>query len=652
MVAGGLFWSAKLHLIILMCTKNQVVKDNQLLDTARDYFQFATNFFEVIDVSATHLYHSALELSPLSSIVRKFYYCQRPHPSPRVVFGIPDMWDPSTVVPTRHSYCLSSAWSPCGQFVTVVTEEAVEIRDALTLELVSTLQSPKVATRFRHGLAYSPDGFSLSGCSNAAIVMWDAQTGGVVKEIKHKITGDGLEFAWSLDGTTVGIISPQVMESLPVHICNVASGTTWSPGTLQSRDSPYLWAHNSSFRVMTTTGGQRGQKIEIFEVGSTITKIESFTLLSHSTLKTFSPTTYRISVSITRGHNNTGLLVLDIHDSRVLLQETVTYLCPTFSLDGNLFAAFSGDCLVIWRYISGQYTQWKQLQHAPTIIQFSPTSPSFLSCAGALRVLHLDNTPVALAKKSVVPTHSKLLDAFSPNGTYIVTAHFQQTTVMITNLHPQSPSPSQFIDTDMEISAIVLTGNVLLVKGSDTIVAWLLTEDGVVDGILGNTRADHNDSLWDITPQDKNPGLWARLQQRQGSNYDDDRHLEFSVRDEIAEVRHNGRVIRIFHTRTGEILKSVNMPQHLERTWYHFHNSHQDECNLFHHDLSKYSKTPNCNWPISQTTLQEGWVKDPEGKCLLWLHAHWRSAGNDVDWLDKVITLRLRNSSELVVIKF
>jgi len=654
MVTEGLFWSPYLHLITLMYTKKQMVRDDQLLDTARDYFQFATNFFEVIDVSATHLYHSALELSPLSSIVRKLYYYQRPHPSPRVVIGISDIWNPSTVVPTKHSYYLSSAWSPCGRSVAVVAEATVEILDALTLELVSTLQSPKVTTRFRHGLAYSPDGYSLSGCSNAGIVIWDAQTGGVIKEIEHKITSDGLELAWSSDGSMISTISPHVKETLAVHICNVASGATRSPGTLQSRDNPYLWAHNKFFRVMTTAVDQKGRTINIFEVGSTITRIESFTLQPHYTLKTFSPATYRISVSVTRGHsNNAGLLVLDIHNSRVLLQETEAHWSPAaFSPDGSLFAAFSGNYLVVWKYASGNYSQWRGVQQAPVALKFSPTSPSILCCAGVIHVLHLDNTPAALTKGSVVTAHNKVLDAFSPNGSYIATAHFHQSTVMITNLHPQNPSPSQFIDTEMEISAMVLTGNVLLVKGSDTIVAWLLTEGGVVDGIFGNTRADCNDSLWAITPQDKNPGLWARLQQRQSRNYNDDRYLGFSVRDETAEVRYNGHVIHIFHTRTGEILRPANVPQYLERTWYRFYNPHQDECDLYHHDLCKSSEVPNCDWVVSQTALHDGWVKDPEGKHCLWLHAHWRSAGNDFDWFDNVTTMRLRNSSELVIIKF
>ncbi|KAF9645947.1 hypothetical protein BDM02DRAFT_3062746, partial [Thelephora ganbajun] len=45
----------------------------ELLDIARDYSHFVATFFEPISVSATHIYHSALELSPLSSIVRRRY---------------------------------------------------------------------------------------------------------------------------------------------------------------------------------------------------------------------------------------------------------------------------------------------------------------------------------------------------------------------------------------------------------------------------------------------------------------------------------------------------------------------------------------------------------------------------------------------------
>jgi WD40 repeat protein len=635
-----------------MCTLNQVTKDNQLLDTARDYFQFATNFFEVIDVSATHVYHSALELSPLSSIVRKLYYSQRPHPLPRVLIGIPDMWDPGAAsVSTKHSYYLSSTWSPCGQFVAVVAEEIVEIWDAPTLELLSTFQSIKPATRFKRGLAYSPDGRSLAGCSDTGIVTWDTQTGGVVKKIGCEVPGDGVELVWSLDGETIGTVSPRVLETLTVHTYDVSSGEIRSSSTLQSEYEPHLWAHDKSFRIVTTAQGRRGWTIDIFEVGSALTRIESFPFRLNSPFEAFSPTTYRMSVSVAGdGNDDHKLLILDVRTSEVLLRETGAHWHLTFSPDGCLFAAFSGDHLPIWRYTSGRYTRWREFRQTPTPLQFSPTLSSIMGCAGNfLQVLHLDYSPAALATDPVVATHGRLQDAFSPDSTYIVTAYCGESTVTITNLNSQYPSPAQFIDTDLEISAIVLTGSVLLVKGSDIVVAWLLTEDGVVDGILGNTRADRNDSLWEISTRVL-AARWSRLLGRGGSG--DDGHLEFSIENEIAAIKLNGYVIRIYHTGTGEILESVEAPLHLRSTWYRFLNGQRDECDLFHRDLLKRRGPLEHDWPVSEATLQEGWVKDPEGKHRLWLYARWRSAGDDVDWLRSATTLRLRDSSELVVVKF
>ena len=644
-----------------------MAKDHQLLDITRDYFHFVTTFSELINTSAPHIYHSALELSPLSSAIRKFYYYQRPHPSPRVVIGIPDSWEPRASVSANHSYYLSSTWSPCGQFIAAVAEGVVRVWDALSLKPLSTLQSTKVATKFRCGLAFSPDGYSLAGCSNTGIIIWDVQTGGVVKEIRCEITGSGLELVWALDGESIGTISPRVLETLTVHIYNIATGTILSSITLQSRDKPYVWAHDKSFRIATTaTWDHKGYRINIFEVGSTLVKIESFPFKSYSNLGTFSPTTYRISVSIPEDHNQSpGLLVLDIQNSGILLQETGSYGYSSFSPDASLFGAFTGDHLSIWRYTFGHYTQWREFQQTPTPLQFSPTSSSILGIAGTLlHVIHPDHSPATLAIESAITTRSIPRDAYSPHSNYIVTTHRGKSTITITNLCSQNPSSSQFIDTNLDISEIVLTGNVLLAKGSDTIVAWLLTEEGVVDGAFGNRRADQNDSIWSISPQemalqaqssqDKNPSFWARLLQRDyGGKQNGDEYLEFSAGDGIAALRHrNGFNFHIYHTETGEILKLDKALLHPKQTWYRFHNPHQDDCDLYHHNLHKYHEHLECDWPVSQNTLHEGWIKDPEGKHRLWLHAHWRVVGNSVDWLSKVTTLRLKNSSELVIIKF
>jgi len=634
--------------VILIHTSDQVVMDNQLLDTARDYFHFTTTFFELIEASATHIYHSALELSPTSSIVRKFYYHQRPCPLPRAVVGITDSWDP-TAVSTKHSYYLSSTWSPCGKFIAAVAGEVMEIRDALTLEPLSTLRSTQVATRFRHGLAYSPDGHSLAGCSDTGIIICDTQTGGMVGKIGREAIADALELVWSLDGKRICAISQRVSGTHTVRTYEVTSGEIQSSGAVQSTNTAHLWAHGKSFLVMGTGEDGKRSTINVYEVGSTVAKVEQFPFRSKFIFGVFSPTTYRISGFVTGGssHDDHKLLVLDVRNSGVLLQETGHNGDHRFSPDGSTFAAFVGDRLHIWRFNSGRYTWWREIRQTPMQIQFSPSLSSILGLSGPLlHVLHLDYSPAAPAMESSVTTHGRPLDAFSPYGTYIATVHPRESTITITNLHSQNPSPSQVIDTDLEVSAMVLTNNVLLVKGSDTLVAWLLTEEGVVDGIYGGRWADRSDSLWEV-PFRNHARVWVKLLQQEGD--DDDEVLEFAVEGELAAIRYNGSAIHVYNTRTGEVLKLIEEPR---SDGYRFHAPRRDECDLYHRDLRKPHGPLECDWPISQTALQGGWVKDPEGKHRLWLHARWRSSGNDVNWLRNATTLRLRNSSELVIVKF
>jgi hypothetical protein len=636
--------------MILTYILNQVVRDHQLLCTARDYFQFVTNFFEVINVSATHLYHSALELSPLSSIVRKIYYHQQPHPSPRVIIGIADSWEPTSAVSTNHSHYLSSTWSPCGQFVAVAAKEAVEIWDALTLKLLSIPHST-ATTRFRHGLAYSPDGYSLAACSDTGIIIWDTKTGGEAINIEAEIIGDGLKLVWSLDGKEIGTISSEKWETFIVHVYNIATGAILSPGTLHSRSKPYIWACNSSFQIVVTSGDQNNQTIDIFEVGLNLKRIKSFPFQSCFPIGTFSPTTYRASVSAGGDYyHDPELIILNIHNSEVLLKKTGSYWHHSFSPDANFFAAFTRDHLSIWRYTSGHYIQWREFQQTPAPLQFSPTSSSILGYAGSLlHILHLDYSPTTLTAGSAITTHSKPMDAFVPDGTYIATAYHGENTITITNLKSQTPFPIQFIDTELDILALVLTGNVLVVNSPEKIVAWLLTEEGMVDGIVGNTRADSNDSLWEILPLALT-AHWSELFRR--GNRSNDKKLEFSVADEIAAITYGGFIIHVYHTGTGEVFKSTEVSQPHRRTWYQFLDPRRDGCNLYHCDQFKHQDPLHCEWPISQAALQDGWVKDPEGKHRLWLCPSWRLANINTNWLHNATTLRLKNSSELAIIKF
>ena len=317
-----------------------------------------------------------------------------------MIVGTPDSWDPTTAVYTNHPYFLSSVWSPCGQFVATSTMETVEIRDGQTLEVLSTPQPTKFGTRFRCGLAYSPDGGSLAGCSDTAVVIWDTQTGGMVKAIECELPVGGLELAWSSDGTTISGVS--WTEIVTVYTHDVASGTSRSLGTLQSRDKPYLWVHGTSFRIATREFDD-GWRINIFQAGSALAKIESIPLrfypdtdpfsgfpFSGFPFSDFSPTTYRLSVSSSSSltkdpSRDAELLISDIRSSEVLLRETdYRYYCLSFSPDGSFFAAFAEVRLVVWKYTSGRYTRWRDFLQSPSSLLFSQTSSSIQGHTGGL----------------------------------------------------------------------------------------------------------------------------------------------------------------------------------------------------------------------------------------------------------------------------
>ena len=260
------------------------------------------------------------------------------------MIGVPDLWNDSMAsVSTKHSNYQSSIWSPCGCFVAVVTKETVEIRGALALNIISTLQSARVCYEFMDSLAYSSDGCSLACCSDTAIIIWDTQTGGVVRKIDYKIVGNISELVWSLDGNMISIISPLVFGTFTVCVYEVMSGTMQLSSTVKSQHSGHLWAHNKSFQVMTTTGDDEGSTINIYEVGFTFTKVEWFHFQSLTYFEVFSPAKYRISASADGNRNSGSLLILNVHNSEVLLQESGFYWHITFSPDGDFVAASTGS---------------------------------------------------------------------------------------------------------------------------------------------------------------------------------------------------------------------------------------------------------------------------------------------------------------------
>ena len=592
-----------------------------------------TKFFEVASVSAPHIYHSALELSPPSSIVRKLYHHQRITSSVGPAIGTPSSWSQSVPIPDKDSPYRSCAWSPCGRFIAAQTHEAVEVRDPLTSELLSSLQSTERTPRLTGPLAYSSDGRSLCCASNTGIIIWDIQTGGMVREVGCDDTLDNSSsLMWSSDGRTIGAVLRRC-DTWAVVTYDVASGRILSRDTLKSADEPYIWAHDKSFLVMVTSLGRevKACTIDIFEVGPTLIQVRSFPISMERWpgpwwsfhVKSFSPISHHVSISVTAGGGR--LLVLDARNPvGYLLNENQSSDIHCFSSDGKLFAASLRGGVHVWKYSHDPnpgYTPWRTLLdqgQSPdnTTLLFSPTSSSILGhLGGILQVWYPDNRFPACV------TNSEPYIIIPPHATYTVTAHLRGSTVIITD-HTSPQTPPRFIYTGITILGFALTGNVLLVVGSDTIVAWRITERGAVDSVVDDRVAGPSDSIWTVSPQRRSPqSRWSPTTSQCGFILP-----EFHGIAQAGSLTPDETLVSIYQSGAGEGSEPAPEPSQPLGHWYNLKVTSRGQFYLRCHELSQLDDLSEEDRKTPRTAFREGWVKDLAGKHRLWIPAEWRMA--------------------------
>ena len=573
---------------------------------------------------------------------------------PRVVKGVPSSWNQPLTIKTNHKF---STWSPCGKSLAVVTSNEVEIWDTLTLGKRSTLRPTNPSHKLwdihrqgipggsPNGVAYSPDGCSLACYSSfsTTIIIWDIQTGGVVNDIECGAIGTTfVSLVWSLDGVAVGAILTDGQDWV-VCVCDVALGTMVSPGTLQSFHKPHLWPHDKLLRALTMLDCGH-ICFEIYEIGPTLLRIKMFsiTLPTNSTPKTisFSPTTNHVSI-VTNKHVH---FVFSDQNSEVLL-ERVHFSENCFSPDGSLVAAFEKGAIHVWRYEFDCYTLWRRVPFWSSLgdliqgFQFSPTSPSVLiSREDFLEVVHLGG-PEADYPTKPTPQYGKI----STDGTYIVTADKDGTTIRVTNFCSQIPSWS--IHPNSHICGLALTGNILLMRGRDKVSAWRLTAEGAVEGALGNQvvplggkrklRADEHHEIW----SSKLPVFST---------------VKALVTGETGIIQFDKDHSIYYNTNTGECGKSVPGQAPTPSTSWHNLSDLSFHTHLSYHRFHVHNNPPEDNQPVSIPSYREGWVKYPEGEHphQFWLPPFWMThCGDNVFWLNDITTLWL-HGNEPVVIKF
>ena len=221
----------------------------------------------------------------------------------------------------------------------------------------------------------------------------------------------------------------------------------------------------------------------------------------------------------------------------------------------------------------------------------------------------------------------------SHSGNYIATAYKLETTITITDLHSQAPS--QLIDAGVKIEGLVLTGNILLVFGSEMVVAWLLTGEGLVGGVFGGRRAGRSDSVWTISQLPvTGPG--------------------FKVEGPLGIIQLAEGFPRYFayHTETGEILRPDKVPRHFGAPWKWLDGQFAGREYLGFHNLSQHNAPPDDGWQASTIAVRDGWVRDPEGRHRLWVPVEWRADWDLADWRHDIATQFSILGGKPVIIRF
>ena len=348
-----------------------------------------TEFFEVISQSGPHIYHSALQLTPRSSIVWKLYGQQINSPIARVVTGVSSSWDLCTASAEIGGGDNCTAWSPCGQFVAVCSRIRIQLRDSNTLERVSVLEPPNdLWDCFPTSLTFSPNGHLLAcfykqrgsifnrHCSlpmptgvstprsnisspKTLLVVWDTQTGIVIGSSNTQHRG-GIMFHGDQGSITLIPWGHHFDTYNPLSLGLQCQGEILSPP--DSQLGAY-WIHEDTLQFATSfkTGGK--SVINIFELQPTLTPplhmLSSFSVPPQSGGFSFSPISFHASfVTLTE------VIVLDVQNSKLLLTKMAQgYNSGQFSHDGCFFACgISMHEICVWQNTPTGYVPWSSLR--------------------------------------------------------------------------------------------------------------------------------------------------------------------------------------------------------------------------------------------------------------------------------------------------
>jgi len=629
-----------------------------MLDLINDYLRFVIAFFGVINASAPHIYHSALPLSPRTSIVHKLYESHA-RPFVRVVRGLPSSWK-SAVATVYHDAIVESVeWSPCGRFIAVAPFHCTEVLDAVTLERLYTFKHPRDGTSL---LCFSPDSRLLTRCNaKLELTSWDLQTGGPVSAISsgpgelHKRCHSS---TYSMDGKMLAVVYGDSPKFTSISTYDLLSRTHiccyHSPEGFMVVS---VWTHGGCIRFATMGPGSIG----IWEVGFTSTdaptEIERLPIpgdLGHLRGALFLPTLSRLASS-----SGAGVLIWDARDSKLLLNtDNIGAMWMSFSSDGCFFACGTvGAEIYIWKESHTGYILHKRLMFT---LLASPRP--FLSPGGESIVtvwsstVQLWRTTDPTPSTSIVPVQpvGHFILEFSPDETLAAVGRVNGNTVTVLDL--KSGDPRLIIDAGMGIIGLRVTWDtVVVVGGEGKVITWTMpTGDCTfnaqvnIDESVRATTFDYSGPHYTrmmLPNASISPSFDRVVAKSYGS--DDLSIYDMSTRECLASTATGGWIP--WFTPDGHEVWCVG---YNVEGWSIVKDSESGVTKLEPLGLTTYpSGGVPCRSSRGYRVTDDWWVVSPSGKRLLWLPHDWRSSETSRRWSGRFLGLLHHELPEAVILE-
>ena len=649
------------------------------LNLVEDYVRFVIAFFEIINTSAPHIYHSALPLSPRTSIIHEMY---KKHASPlvRVVQGMLDSWE--RVVATAHfgGFLFNAVWSPCNRFIAVTKARSVELVDVVTLDLLRVFETGDAT--HKQQLGFSPDSHFLTLCTGEKFVSWDLRTGGppgtTPSRLNDRYTAP-ISFTHSKDGKVVAVAYKSKINYHPLFDGEydtfiitydlLSRERLGSCGVTEGRMIYPIWTHDGYLRLATINP----ESIRIWQSSFTLEHppVEVMSLpvpdgITDADQFLFLPSLSRLAFAL-----GDTIQVWDLKSLKLLLKSALNpnlYDTPSgsFSSDGRFFAhTNTAGEVCVWKESPAGYLLHQRLPFFTSTSspgpQLSPNGKSIIvPLIAKIHRWHTRDQDLPLPSVSNKDSgHRAFTVGFSTDKMFAAFGRQKENVVTIIDL--KSGESKWITNVGVEIDCLGMARSTVVLVGGEKIVTWNLPggdsafntsiNDSVRTTVLHHSSKPHNlgTPIHMLISPDLSHIIVARCLPQ----------LLFGNSLEVYDVSTG---LCLARTMTWNATRPL-FTQDRREVWFGADSSGEwRQCEIIEDSESgaielklQPARTPQSEGFRESYSGYEvtdnGWVLSPSQKRLLWLPHRWRSYGENRAWDGRFLGLLHSELSEVVVLE-